>query len=172
MKWQSYDDAIEMFQYEGIMLYGTFIFGCDHDTVDAFDVAVDFSIQHKFILANFNPLTPMPGAPLFERMRRDGRLLHDRWWLDPDFSYGDATMRPLGMTTEELTRGCFSARKKFNTINSILKRLIDRRTNLRSPFRAGLFLLVNYVSRREIYKKQNRALGQADQLDQPRTQNA
>jgi len=159
VKWQSYDDAIEVFQSEGIMIYGTFVFGCDNDTLENFDTAVDFAIRHKFILANFNPLTPMPGAPLFDRMQKEGRLLHDRWWLDPEFKYGDATMRPKNMTAEELTRACFSARKKFNTMKSILHRISDRRTNLRSPLRAGVFLLSNYVSRREIYRKQKRALG-------------
>ena len=159
VKWQSYDDAIGVFQNEGIMIYGTFVFGCENDTLENFDIAVDFAIRHKFILANFNPLTPMPGAPLFDRMEREGRLLHDRWWLDPEFKYGDATMLPKNMTAEELTKGCFSARQKFNTMKSILYRINDRRTNLRSPLRAGVFLLSNYVSRREIYRKQRRALG-------------
>ena len=159
VKWQSYDDAIGVFQNEGIMIYGTFVFGCENDTLENFDIAVDFAIRHKFILANFNPLTPMPGAPLFDRMQREGRLLHDRWWLDPEFKYGDATMLPKNMTAEELTRACFSARQKFNTMKSIFHRINDRRTNLRSPLRAGVFLLSNYVSRREIYRKQKRALG-------------
>jgi radical SAM superfamily enzyme YgiQ (UPF0313 family) len=159
VKWQSYDDAIEVFQSEGIMIYGTFVFGCENDTLENFDIAVDFAIRHKFILANFNPLTPMPGAPLFDRMQREGRLLHDRWWLDPGFKYGDATMLPMNMTAEELTKACFSARQKFNTMKSIFHRINDRRTNLRSPLRAGVFLLSNYVSRREIYRKQKRALG-------------
>lgn len=159
VKWQSYDDAIEVFQNAGIMLYGTFVFGCDNDTVESFDAAVDFAIRHKFILANFNPLTPTPGAPLFDQMQREGRLLHDRWWLDPDFKYGDATMQPLNMTADELTKGCFSAREKFNTFKSICIRLGDRRTNSRTPFRAGVYLLSNFVSRREIYRKQKRALG-------------
>jgi len=161
VKWQSYDDAIEVFQNAGIMLYGTFVFGCDNDTVESFDAAVDFAIRHKFILANFNPLTPTPGAPLFDQMQREGRLLHERWWLDPDFKYGDATMQPLNMTADELTRGCFSARQKFNTFKSICSRLGDRRTNIRTPFRAGVYLLSNFVSRREIYRKQKRALGRA-----------
>jgi len=159
VKWQSYDDAIEVFQNAGIMIYGTFVFGCDNDTSENFDIAVDFAIRHKFILANFNPLTPMPGAPLFDRMQEEGRLLHDRWWLDPDFKYGDATMQPMNMTADELTQGCFSARQKFNTMKSILRRINDRRTNLRSPLRVGVFLLSNFVSRREIYRKQKRALG-------------
>jgi len=160
VKWQSYDDAIAVFQNEGIMLYGTFVFGCDHDTVENFDTAVEFAIRHKFLLANFNPLTPTPGAPLFDRMQREGRLLHDRWWLDPDFKYGDATLQPMKMSAYELTQGCFAARRKFNTLNSILRRMNDRRTNMRSPYRAGIYLLANLVSRREIYRKQKRALGQ------------
>ena len=164
VKWQSYDESIAVFQNAGIMIYGTFVFGCDHDSVEDFDVAVDFAIRHRFILANFNPLTPTPGAALFDRVRREGRLLHDRWWLDPEFKYGDATMQPRGMTADQLTAGCFDARRKFNTINSILRRMIDRRTNLRSPFRAGVYLLANLVSRREIYRKQQRELGQSQAL--------
>jgi len=161
VKWQSYDESIAVFQNAGIMIYGTFVFGCDHDTVDDFDTAVEFSIRHKFVLANFNPLTPTPGAVLFDRMRAEGRLLHDKWWLDPDFKYGDATLRPLGMTADDLTRGCFDARRQFNTVGSILSRLYDRRTNSRSLFRAGVYMLANLISRREIYRKQQRELGQA-----------
>jgi radical SAM superfamily enzyme YgiQ (UPF0313 family) len=161
VKWQSYDESIAIFQNAGIMIYGTFVFGCDHDTVENFDAAVEFAVRHKFLLANFNPLTPTPGAPLFDRMRQEGRLLHEKWWLDPDFKYGDATMQPVGMTADDLTRGCFQARRKFNTMGSILSRLTDRRTNMRSPFRAGVYLLANLVSRREIYRKQHRELGRA-----------
>ena len=172
VKWQSYDDAIAVFQDAGIMLYGTFLFGCDHDSIESFDVAVDFAIRHKFMLANFNPLTPMPGAPLFARVREEGRLLHDKWWLDPNYNYGDATMRPRGMTAEELTRGCFAARRRFNTVASIARRLTDIRTNMRSPYRAGLYLLANSISRREIYRKQSRALGAGPALPQARVRRA
>jgi radical SAM superfamily enzyme YgiQ (UPF0313 family) len=159
VKWQSYDHAVSVFRDAGIMLYGTFVFGCDHDTKDSFQRAVDFAIRHKFLLANFNPLTPMPGAPLFDRMQSEGKLLHERWWLDPDFRYGDATYRPLNLTAEQLADGCFAARVRFNKWRSISSRLFDWRTNLRSPYRAGLYLMANYVSRREIYRKQQRPLG-------------
>ena len=141
------------------MLYGTFVFGCDNDTVANFDAAVEFSIRNKLLLANFNPLTPTPGAPLFDQLREEGRLLHERWWLDPDYRYGDATLRPRGMSPEELTRGCFEARRKFNTVRSIARRLVDRRANFRSPYNAGIYMLANFISRREIYRKQSRALG-------------
>jgi len=161
VKWVSYEDAISVFREAGIMLYGTFVFGCDNDTADSLDASVDFAIRNKFLLANFNPLTPTPGAPLYDRMQKEGRLLHDRWWLDPNFSYGDATLKPSKMTAEQLTDACFSARRKFNTANSIWSRMFDLQTNLRSPFRAGIYLLANLISRREIYSKQSRSLGAA-----------
>ena len=158
-KWQSYDDAIDVFRRAGIMLYGTFIFGCDSDKADAFDDVVAFALRNKFVLANFNPLTPTPGAPLYDQLKDEGRLLHDRWWLDPDFGYGDATFEPLGMTADELTTGCFAARQTFNTAASIIGRLLDLRANCRTPFRAGVYLAANLMSRREILRKQGRRLG-------------
>jgi radical SAM superfamily enzyme YgiQ (UPF0313 family) len=161
-KWQSYDDAIRVFRDAGIMLYGTFVFGCDNDTVSSFDKSVKFALRNKFLLANFNPLTPTPGAPLFEQMKKEGRLLHERWWLDPDFGYGDATFEPRGMSARELTSGCFSSRKKFNTAHSIMRRMLDVRANLRTPYRAGIYLAANLLSRREIHRKQGRRLGSTD----------
>lgn len=159
VKWQSYDEAIGVFRRAGIMMYGTFVLGCDTDTVDSFGKVLEFSLRNKFLLANFNPLTPMPGAPLFERMKGEGRLLHDKWWLDPTFGYGDATFEPRGMSANDLTRGCFSARKQFNSTNSIVRRMLDARVNSRTPYRAGIYLAANLISRREVYCKQGRRLG-------------
>ena len=164
-KWQSYDDAIAVFRRAGIMLYGTFIFGCDTDTADAFGDVVAFALRNKFVLANFNPLTPTPGAPLYDQLMAEGRLLHDRWWLDPEFGYGDATFEPLGMSADELTAGCFAARREFNTPGSILGRMFDLRANCRSPLRAGVYLVANLLSRREILRKQGRRLGADEGLE-------
>ncbi len=159
LKYQDYETSIRVLQDAGIMIYGTFVFGYDRDTPDSFDRAVDFAIRHKFYLANFNPLTPTPRAPLFDRLERESRLIHDRWWIDPRFRYGDATFHPRGMTADELTSGCYRARTAFNTYGSILHRLLAPRTNLGSPQRAALYLLSNAVTRREVHHKQGLPLG-------------
>ena len=170
VKWQTYDEAIAVFRDAGIMLYGTFVFGCDGDTIESFDRAVEFAIRHKFLLANFNPLTPMPGARLFDTMQEEGRLLHDRWWLDPAFRYGDATFEPASMTADDLTAGCFAARIRFNTWRSIGNRLLDRRANFRTPYRAAIYCAANVVSRREIFSKQARPLGATEAVAVPGVQ--
>lgn len=154
-----FDTAVRKFRDHGIMIYGSFVFGYDHDTVDSFDRCLEFALRSKFYLANFNPLTPMPGAALYNRLQSEGRLIYDRWWLAPDYRYGQATFHPRGMTADELTEGCFRARREFNRCSSILSRALDFSTNCRDPYRLGLFAASNLVSRREIHRKQGRRLG-------------
>ena len=76
-----------------------------------------------------------------------------------EFRYGQAVFRPRSMTPEQLAEGCYRARRAFNTYRSIFRRPLDWRTNCRSPRRLGTFLLGNFVSRREILRKQGMALG-------------
>ncbi|NJN96339.1 MAG: B12-binding domain-containing radical SAM protein [Anaerolineales bacterium] len=166
LKYGDYAASVQRFRDHGIMIYGSFVFGYDHDTVDSFKRSVEFAIRSNFYLANFNPLTPMPGAKLYERLHAEGRLIHDRWWLAPDYTYGQATFHPRGMTAEQLTEGCFRARQQFNEYKSIFKRALDFKTNCRDPYRLGLHLASNIVSRNEILRKQGMQLGQGIPLIQ------
>lgn len=165
LKHSDYATAIDKFRDRGIMIYGTFVFGYDQDTAESFDITADFALRSKFCLANFNPLTPTPGAPLFKKLQQEKRLIYERWWLDPDFRYGSATFHPRGMTADELTEGCFRARKRFNQVGSILQRLVDFRTNCRTPIHLGAYLVSNLISRREIYRKQGFQLGSSQPLE-------
>ncbi|HND52392.1 MAG TPA: radical SAM protein [Pirellulaceae bacterium] len=161
VKYADYETSIRVLQDAGIMIYGTFVFGYDHDTVESFDAAVDFAIRNKFYLANFNPLTPTPGADLYRQLQDENRLVFDRWWLDPNFRYGAATFHPRGMTADDLTAGCLRSRLRFNTLWSLCRRAVAPATNLRTPYRFGMFLLANLISKREILSKQGRMLGAA-----------
>jgi radical SAM superfamily enzyme YgiQ (UPF0313 family) len=160
-----YSTVIRQIQERGIMIYGTFVFGYDHDTRDSFKRTVDFALENKFCLANFNPLTPMPGSQLYARLQKEGRLIYDRWWLDSRFRYGDATFVPVSMTPDELTEGCYWARSEFNTATSILKRSLDRKANARNLRNMGVYWLSNLISRREIHTKQGRRLGSSSDWD-------
>jgi radical SAM superfamily enzyme YgiQ (UPF0313 family) len=156
-----YESAIRKFHDHGMMIYGSFVFGYDHDTVEAFDECVEFAIRSRLYIANFNPLTPTPGTALYCRLRKEGRLLYDRWWLDPDYRYGQAIFRPLGMSAKELTDGCFKARTEFYKYRSILSRASGACGSSFSPYNLCIFLASNFISRREILRKQDAAFGAA-----------
>lgn len=160
-----YVTAIRRLKDRGIMIYGTFVFGYDHDTPDSFRSALDFALRWRFLLANFNPLTPTPGTRLYARLQAQRRLRYDRWWLASDYRYGQAMFHPRRMTAQELTEGCYRTRMAFNRYGSILRRAMDWRANCRSPYRLGIYLLSNFVSRREIRRKQGLFLGDGSPLE-------
>jgi radical SAM superfamily enzyme YgiQ (UPF0313 family) len=160
-----YATAVKKLQDYGMMIYGTFVFGYDHDTVDAFDVALEFALDSRFFLANFNPLTPTPGTGLYHRLRAEGRLIYDRWWLSRHHRYGQATFHPRKMTAEQLTEGCYRTRLAFNRYGSIIRRALHPKTNCRTPYRLGVHLLANFIARTEIIRKQGLPLGDRRPLD-------
>jgi radical SAM superfamily enzyme YgiQ (UPF0313 family) len=148
----SYPRVVRALHQRGIAIYGTFVFGYDADTAETIDRTVDFALQSRLEIANFNPLTPMPGSALYERLLAENRLLSPRWWLDPEYRYGDAVFEPRGMRAGELADGVFEARRRFYRWTSIGRRIL-------SASSLGLTIIANIISRREIYKKQRRPLG-------------
>ncbi len=154
-----YKRIIQTFYDNGIMVFGTFILGYDHDTPEVFDRTLAFALENRLFLANFNPLFPTPGTPLYFRLQSEGRLLFDRWWMDKDFRWGNCTFQPMGMTPEELTTGCMRVRKKFNSTRNILARFPGLRLSKTSLYKTGLFVAANIVSRRELFRKYGKALG-------------
>ena len=156
---RDYAEVIRRVHAHGIMIYGTFVFGYDHDTRDAFDATVDFAVESGFFLANFNPLTPTPGTALYRRLAAQRALRYPQWWLDPDYRYGHAIFTPRGMTAGDLTAGCLRARSRFYGYGTLIGRLRRAPRHMLQPRKLGLYLLSNVVSRREIRRKQDRALG-------------
>jgi radical SAM superfamily enzyme YgiQ (UPF0313 family) len=148
----SYGRVVRALHQRGIAIYGTFVLGYDADTPETIEHTLDFALESRLEIANFNPLTPMPGSALYDRLLREGRLTSPQWWLDPDYRYGDAVFEPRGMRASELADGVFEARRRFYRWSAIGRRLIGAAS-------FGLTIIANVISRREIYKKQHRRLG-------------
>lgn len=154
-----YLDIVKKFHRRGIAVYGTFVFGYDHDTPELIDQSLKFALDAKLEIANFNPLTPTPGSALYDRLKKEGRLIHERWWQDPSYRYGDAIFSPKGMAPEVFAEKCFEAKERFYGWDSIVRRLLlsDAKFNL---FRFAMVALANVVSRKEVHQKQHRHLGE------------
>lgn len=159
VKYNDYEEIISNIYDAGIMIYGTFVVGYDHDTVESTRELVDFALRHKFAIANFNPLMPMPGTRLHERLKAEGRLTYQDWWINEDYRYGDAMLTPKAMSGQELLESCKTARYRFNSYPNIFKRLLHLRANAANPEHILIFMLANLISRSEIRAKQGRKLG-------------
>lgn len=152
--------AMANFRRHGLRIYGTFIFGYDHDGPETFERALDFARDESLFIAAFNHITPFPGTPLHARMAGEGRLLWDAWWLDDAYRYNMVPFRPVRMDADELARRCVEARRSFYGWKSIAQRG-RRRVNRRDPFMLANYLVINAMHQRDVEGRNGLPLGDA-----------
>jgi radical SAM superfamily enzyme YgiQ (UPF0313 family) len=154
-----YERALANLRRHGIRLYVTFILGYDADNGDTLERTLAFAEQHRFYIVAFNHLTPFPGTPLYERLEREGRLLYDRWWLDPAYRYGMVPFAPRGMTADDVKNRCIEARQRFYGFSSIFRRSLDFEVNARNWFMWTHFFSINLLFRSEVLQRKDFPLG-------------
>ena len=98
-----YLEAIERIQSRGVTVNGCFILGLDGDTPETFGRVRDFVAESGLLEVQLTVQTPFPGTPLYDRLRREGRLLADRYW--DRCTLFDVNYRPKNMSVEELEAG-------------------------------------------------------------------
>ncbi|MGA2440750.1 MAG: radical SAM protein [Tepidisphaeraceae bacterium] len=100
-----YADAIRAVQSHGITVNGCFVLGLDGHTPDIFHQVRDFAMEQKLYDVQITILTAFPGTPLYDRLKRQGRILQDRRWdLCTLF---DVNYQPLHMTPQDLRDGMY-----------------------------------------------------------------
>jgi len=117
-----YQEIIESIHRHGIAICGSFVFGFDEDDPSVFEETVSFAIQTKLFSAVFMILTPYPGTALYHRVKNEGRLVQDQWWLLEKPEDSAPYFLPMKMSKEALREGWKRAWKEFNAFPSIWKR--------------------------------------------------
>ena len=120
---ERYGEVIRKLHDHGIIAYGAFMFGFDFDDSSVFERTVEFAIANKIILAQFSMLTPYPGTRFYSRLLAEGRLLREKWWLEPNQEVLAPHFRPKLMEPEKLREGWKWAWKEFYSLSSICKRM-------------------------------------------------
>ena len=127
-----YEESIQRIHDQGIGVYGSFVFGYDHDTVAVFDQFLEFADRTMMDGAFLPVLTPFPGTAVHKRLEAEGRILTEDWRY---YDMATVVYRPKGMTVEELQEGFWKVNKGFYSLPSIFKRMfrlssIKRRSNI------------------------------------------
>ena len=155
----TYAQSLRQFRKHGLAVYGTFVFGYEEDDWNVIRESVEFAREHKLFLAAFNHLVPFPGTPLYQRLKEQGKLLQERWWLDPEGRVGDVTFEPARLTPRELEEGCLWARREFYSWRSMIQRIQDRTANAQNATMLGVYLGLNLGSHFDIDLRQGLQLG-------------
>ena len=107
------ENAIQTFHQHGVNIHGMFMFGDDHDTVENISQTVQFVIEKGIDTIQFMVLTPLPGTEYYEKIEREGRLLHKNW----DYYNGMfVVFRPKNMSPLKLTQETYKAYQKFYSL--------------------------------------------------------
>jgi radical SAM superfamily enzyme YgiQ (UPF0313 family) len=117
-----YREIIESLHRHGIAICGAFIFGFDEDGPSVFEETVSFAIETKLFSAVFMILTPYPETDFYHRVKKEGRLVRDQWWLLEKSEDYAPHFLPIKMGAETLHEGWKKAWKKFYSFPSISKR--------------------------------------------------
>jgi radical SAM superfamily enzyme YgiQ (UPF0313 family) len=102
-RYDKYLATIDRLQAAGITVNGTFVLGLDSHDTSVFAELDDFIRDAKLLEVQLTVQTPFPGTPLYGRLKRDGRLLRDRYW--DRCTLFDVNYSPAKMTVEELEEG-------------------------------------------------------------------
>lgn len=116
---QLLEKAIRQCRSAGVIFHASLIFGRDEDTPRVFERTLEFLQRNSVPSISACILTPYPGTPLFQRLMREGRILHTNW------SYYDHTVvcfLPKNMAPEELAEKYLDFRNRFFSYASIVQR--------------------------------------------------
>lgn len=115
---RDYSAAIRRLHDQGVMINGSFVFGMDEDDNSVFDRTVEWAIKQGIETATFHILTPYPSTGLYQRMKREGRMLSENWDL---FDTRHVVYQPTKMSIEELENGYWKAYRDFYRWGAIFK---------------------------------------------------
>lgn len=108
-----YLDDIRRIQSHGIAVNGCFVLGLDGDGPGVFEAVEAFVRESGQFDVQITVMTPFPGTPLYERLRREGRLLEEDAW--ERCSLFDVNFRPRRMSAAELQDGLLELARHLYT---------------------------------------------------------
>lgn len=125
----SYRAAIARIQSHGITVNGCFILGLDGDTPEVFDDVYNFVRESELYEVQITFLTAFPGTPLYQRLKREGRILKENAWeLCTLF---DINIQPRNMTVAELQNGFLELARKLYSASETNERRRKFKARLR-----------------------------------------
>ncbi len=116
-----YSEAIKRIHGYGIGIMGTFIVGLDDDDTGVFQRTIDFIMKNQLDWALAFIMTPYPGTESFERLEKEGRILHRDW---ERYDSLNVVYQPLLLSAEELEKGMRRIWKEVFSVQSIFRRII------------------------------------------------
>lgn len=116
------DNCIRLIKKHSINIHGMFVLGSDTDDIQTIRNTQKYAKRLDIDSIQFMMLTPLPGTPVFDEMKEQGRLLHTDW---SKYDAHHAVFEPTLMTAFELHIETLKAMANFYSWYSIFRNLIE-----------------------------------------------
>ena len=123
--------AVRKVREYGIDVFGLFVFGDDEFRKGDGKRVAEFATRNGLAGVLIQPLTPFPGTELFEKLKKQNRILHERWH---EYN-GKIVFIPRNLTPAELQEEIYDCYRSVYSPLRILKALLFGKKG----FRLGLF---------------------------------
>lgn len=121
----SYSAVFERIHRSGMAVLGAFIFGMDGDTMQKLELRGDYMIRSAVDVMQTTYLTPLPGTRLFDRLKKENRLLYSNFPQDwTHFDMTEVVFAPGRLKKEDLVYGMRSANKKMYSSSVLIQKAI------------------------------------------------
>jgi len=145
-KIKGYEDCIRKLHDYGIGIWGSFMFGHDFETKESIKETADFILDNDMDAVNLNALTPLIGTKLYDNMKKEGRLLQEKWWFcDP---VPHVAFKPLKMTPKDLFDSIMDTALRVNSPRRNLSRFFKSLIRTKNLFSSTVFCVGNFDIRK------------------------
>ncbi len=124
-------EAVRRIYAAGVDILAGFIVGFDRDTPHSFEVQKSFIERSGIMVAMVGLLTALPRTPLFERLKREGRLIEDA--AHGDNTGGRSNIVPKNMSAEEMSAGYRRLYAELLSDRSIARRIRSKLAHFGVP---------------------------------------
>jgi radical SAM superfamily enzyme YgiQ (UPF0313 family) len=129
-----YKELIAAIRKGGIAFHGAFVLGGDEDGPDVFDATLQFVRASHIDVLQLTKPTPLPGTRLWEKLRREGRILHDNFpeaW--DDYRLTKLVFTPARMSIDDVYGGFTYLRQRYYGGWETVKRTLNTLRTTGSP---------------------------------------
>ena len=123
--------AVRRIHAAGIDILAGFIVGFDRDTPKAFDVQRRFIGSSGIMVAMVGLLTALPKTPLYERLKKEGRLVEGA--ANGDNTNARSNIVPKGMTAEQMSAGYRRLYAELLSDRAIAERIRNKLAHFGTP---------------------------------------
>ena len=121
---EDYYKAAELFRKHRIPVYATIMAGFPDDDRQTLDNILSFLKKAGIPFTFFYPVFPFPGTKLYERLKADGTLAHDRFWLEKHNLYDLLRLRNFQSATVSFESEFRLMTRSYYSVPSIISRTI------------------------------------------------